>query len=114
MVGVVSPLLHKYVSNPSDAESIIVSPWHIVVGPSTSIDKVVVASGSTVIYCLRVLILPDWSVAVQVTSVVPTGKTEGALLVTVALQLSDHEGFPKLTFVAEHSPTSATTVLFAG
>ena len=49
------------------------------------------------------------------TVFVPTGKSEGALLVTVTgPQLSDTVGVPKATLVAPHRPGEANTVTRAG
>ena len=59
---------------------------HVIVGFSVSI---------TVTCCVQVAVFPWMSVTVHVTVVVPTGKTEGALLVTEATpELSDVVGVP--------------------
>src|SRR5690348_10467902 len=55
-------------------------------------------------------LFPWPSVAVQVTRLVPTGKTEGASFVTAtAPQLSPKTGLPRSTFVAEQRPGLAVT-----
>src|SRR5258706_456801 len=68
----------------------------------------------TVTDCWQVAVLPLLSVAVQVTSVVPTGKLAGALLVTVTPQLSATTGAPRFTPEATHGPLLAFTVRLAG
>src|SRR6266403_1477012 len=65
--------------------------------------------------CGQVALLPWLSVPVQITVLVPTGKSEGALLVTVTgPQLSATVGVPKVTLVAPHRPAEALTVTRAG
>src|SRR5881296_2140682 len=59
---------------------------------------------------IALVVFPWPSVAVQVTRLVPTGKTDGASFVTVTPpQLSLKMGSPKSTFVAEQRPGSAVT-----
>jgi hypothetical protein len=54
-------------------------------------------------FCVQVAVLPEASVAVQITVFVPFGNVAGALLVTLAIeQLSEETGVPKFTPVAEH------------
>src|SRR5437763_3779799 len=65
--------------------------------------------------CGHVALLPWLSVTVQITVLVPTGKSEGALLVTVTgPQLSATVGVPRATLVAPHRPAEALTVTRAG
>src|SRR5256885_6707950 len=65
--------------------------------------------------CGQVALLPWLSVTVQITVLVPTAKSEGALLVTVTgPQLSATVGVPRATLVAPHSPAEALTVTRAG
>src|SRR5258708_4884548 len=65
--------------------------------------------------CEQVAVLPCESVAVQMTVLVPTGKSAGALLVTVAApHTSETIGTPRVTLVAPHRPGEATTVNSAG
>src|SRR5882724_11624449 len=69
----------------------------------------------TITVCGQVTLLPWLSVTVQITVLVPTGKSEGALLVTVTgPQLSATVGVPKVTLVAPHRPAEALTVTSAG
>ena len=59
--------------------------------------------------------VPWLSVTVQMTVLVPTGKSAGALLVTVTgPQLSATVGAPKVTLVAPQRPAEATTVARLG
>src|SRR5205809_797234 len=70
---------------------------------------------TTVTVCWQLLLLPFTSVAIQVTTVVPTGKSAGALLTTLAMpQLSAATGEPKFTLLATHWPASPLTVTLAG
>src|SRR5216684_4482700 len=67
--------------------------------------------------CWQEALLPRISVAVQVTMLVPTGKNDAALLLTVMMppQLSVmFVGAPRLTLVAPHRPGEANTVTSAG
>src|ERR1043166_4852697 len=81
-------------------------PGQVMLGASVS---------STVTDWVQVLLLPLRSVTVQVTSVVPTGKLVGALLVTLATaQLSDVTGSPSATPLAKHWPALALVVTVAG
>src|SRR5439155_911876 len=69
----------------------------------------------TMTVCGQVALLPWLSVTVQITVFVPTGKSEGALLVTVTgPQLSATVGVPRVTLVAPHRPAEALTVTRAG
>jgi hypothetical protein len=69
---------------------------------------------TTVTNCVVVEEFPEASVTVQVTVVLPSVNTEGALFVTEATeQLSAVVGTPKLTLNAEHVPL-AFTVTAAG
>src|SRR5947208_7824853 len=69
----------------------------------------------TITVCGQVALLPWLSVTVQMTVLVPTGKSEGALLVTVTgPQLSATVGIPKATLVAPHRPGEATTLTSVG
>src|SRR2546425_2673291 len=69
----------------------------------------------TITVCGQVILLPWLSVTVQITVLVPTGKSDGALLVTVtAPQLSATVGVPKVTLVAPHRPAEALTATRAG
>jgi hypothetical protein len=53
-------------------------------------------------FCVQVAVLPEASVAVQITLVIPFGNIEGALFVTLAIeQLSEETGVPKFTPVVE-------------
>jgi hypothetical protein len=55
----------------------------------------------TVTVCVAVAVLPEPSITVHVTIVVPNGNVAGALFVTLATeQLSDVVGVPKVTLVA--------------
>src|SRR3972149_3470505 len=73
----------------------------------------VIVGGSqsqTVIFCVQDEQLPAASQAVQVTTVVPTGKHAGASLVTVTgPQLSLTVGVPRAT-VAQHAPGSVHAI----
>src|SRR5439155_772398 len=61
----------------------------------------------TVTACVQTAELPQPSATVQMTSVVPFGNADGALLPTVAtLQLSPVSGVPRLTLVAVQWPGS--------
>src|SRR2546421_489109 len=61
--------------------------------------------------CAQVAVLPLTSVAVQCTSVVPTGNCAGASFVMLAtLQLSLADGEPSVMPVAKHWPASALLV----
>ena len=66
--------------------------------------------------CVAVAVLPDPSVTVQVTVVVPRGKLAGALFDAVALQLSAIVGVPRVTFAnaAAQVPESTFTFTAAG
>ena len=69
----------------------------------------------TVTVCEAVAVLPDASVAVQMTVVVPAGKLAGALFVTPETeQLSEVTGVPRLTPVAEQLAALAVTVTAEG
>lgn len=68
----------------------------------------------TVTVCEAVAVLPEASVAVQITVVVPSGKVAGALLDAVAEQLSATVALPSDTPLAVQSPASAFTVTAAG
>src|SRR5438552_1209040 len=69
----------------------------------------------TITVCGQVTLLPWLSVTVQITVLVPTGKSDGALLVTVTgPQLSATVGVPRVTLVAPHRPAEALTVTRAG
>src|SRR5439155_11099541 len=69
----------------------------------------------TITVCAQVAMLPWLSVTVQITVLVPTGKSEGALRVTVTgPQLSATVGVPRVTLVAPHRPAEALTVTRAG
>ena len=63
------------------------------------------SSSSTVTVCTQVLVLPDSSVTIQLTTVVPTENDDGASLVTIKSeaneQLSDTEGVPSETVVSQ-------------
>src|SRR5205085_2714433 len=66
----------------------------------------------TVTFCIADAVLPEVSVTVQVTVVVPCGKTAGASLTTLATpQLSAVAGVPRFTFAfaALHLPGSVGT-----
>jgi len=70
----------------------------------------------TVTVNVHCAVLFDWSVAVRVTTVVPTGNVlpETGLATTVAVpQASVAVGMVKLT-TAEHCPASGDTLMFAG
>ena len=84
----------------------IASP--IVTGVLTSVASMIISLGivSTglvvsviVIFCCTFVLLLFSSVAVQVTVVVPTGKSTGASLVTVTLKMSVASACPISTFV---------------
>src|ERR1051326_9065614 len=69
----------------------------------------------TITVCGQVMLLPELSVTVQITVLVPTGKSAGALLVRLTgPQLSDTVGVPRATLVAPHRPGEAKTVTRAG
>ena len=69
----------------------------------------------TVTFCVQVAVLPEPSVTVQVTTVVPPGKAAGALLVTLAtVQLSEATGVPNETLLAVQEPASGPVVIAAG
>src|SRR5207249_8228855 len=69
----------------------------------------------TITVCGQIALLPWLSVTVQITVLVPTGKSDGALLVTVTgPQLSATVGVPKVTLVAPHRPAEALTATRAG
>ena len=64
---------------------------------------------------IALVVFPMPSVAVHVTRLVPTAKTEGASLVTVtAPQLSLKLALPSSTFVAEQIPGLVFTTKFEG
>jgi len=69
---------------------------------------------TTVTVCVAVAVLPDASVAVQITVVAPSGNVAGALLEAVAEQLSATVAVPSDTPLAVQSPASAFTVTAAG
>ncbi|MNC24024.1 hypothetical protein D3C75_720650 [compost metagenome] len=72
---------------------------------------------TTLTFCVPMVALPCSSVTVQVTSVVPSGKSAGALFVTVTGKISVTTGWPISTFVlspvasAVLSPGSVTSGL---
>ena len=69
----------------------------------------------TVTICVQVAVLPEPSITVQMTVVLPKGKLAGALLVTLAtVQLSDVTGVPNITPLAEQVPASELTVTATG
>jgi hypothetical protein len=69
----------------------------------------------TITVCGQVMLFPELSVTVQITALVPTGKSVGALLVMLTEpQLSATVGVPSVTFVTPHRPGEATTVTSAG
>jgi hypothetical protein len=73
------------------------------------------SSSVTVTSWVQVAVLPEPSVTVQVTVVVPSRKVKGALLVIVDTeQLSLVTGVPRFTPVAPHDPASAVTETVAG
>src|ERR1041384_1357863 len=74
------------------------------------------ALGTMVTNCVQRTLLPWTSVTVQMTLVVPTKYTAGALLVTFATaQLSlVLDGTPRATFVMVQPPRSALVVTSAG
>ena len=85
----------------------------------TSAGQVVISGGwlsVTITVCKQVAVFPPASCTVQVTVLVPTGKLAGASLVTISAppQLSLATKLPKVTLVAEHVPSSATTFTCAG
>ena len=84
----------------------MVWPLNVITGAVTSL---------TVTVKLHVFVLPAASVAVAVTVVVPTGKTEpeAGLLTTVGTEQLSLAVTVKLT-AAEHVPVGALTVMFAG
>lgn len=60
-------------------------------------------------------VLPEASLTVHITVVLPNGNEAGALLVTLDTeQLSEVVGVPRLTPVAEHDEALAMTVTVAG
>src|SRR5207245_464483 len=70
---------------------------------------------TTITRWVQTLKLPEMSVTVQTTELVPTGKLAGASLVTPAtVQLSNVSGMSKLTPVAEHWPWSALAMTVPG
>src|SRR5205814_1690248 len=69
----------------------------------------------TVTFWLHVAVLPEPSVTVQVTTVTPSGKVTGALLVTEATeQLSAVTGAPSATPDAVQMPASVLTATADG
>src|SRR6266404_854767 len=65
--------------------------------------------------CVLEVLLPLASAAVQVTKLVPMGKTPGASFAATARpQLSLSRGVPRTTFEAEHWPASALATTSAG
>ena len=69
----------------------------------------------TVTICVALAVLPDPSVTVQVTVVLPSGNVAGALLVTLATeQLSAVVAVPRATPDAVHIPASELTLTAAG
>ena len=79
-----------------------------------------VASGGwlscTMTRCWQNPDLPHWSVAVQVTTLVPRGNCKGALLVKMTPPQPEDVsvGPPRLTRVAKHKPAFALTVTAPG
>jgi hypothetical protein len=70
---------------------------------------------TTITVCVQMAELPEASVAVHTTRLVPTGKLLGASLITVGVpQLSDVVGLPKFTLVTEHWLRLALVNTFAG
>src|SRR5205814_10076566 len=83
----------------------------------TSAGQVIVGGwvSLTITVCGQVTLLPELSVTVQTTVLVPTGKSAGASFVTVTgPQLSATVGVPSVTLVAPHRPGEAITVTRAG
>ena len=69
----------------------------------------------TVTVCEAVFVLPAASVAIQVTTVFPNGKLDGALLLTLEPeQLSLNRAVPKLKLDAVQLFAFTFTVLFTG
>src|SRR5262249_10148402 len=90
-------------------------PKAILVAPHRPAEAITVTSAGqamvggcvslTITVCGQVMLLPWLSVAVQMTVLVPTGKSEGASFVRVTgPQLSDTIGAPSATLVAPHRP----------
>src|SRR4030095_15448869 len=82
------------------------TPWLILFG-----QEIVGAVPSvTITFCVQVAVFPLASDAVQVTTVVPIGNTDGALLTMAILpgQLSVAVGVPRLTPVALQFALAAT------
>ena len=71
---------------------------------------------TTITNCVQLALLPQLSVAVQTTVLVPFGYVPGPLLttVTVPLQLSDVVGLPSTTPLALHVPGFVLVVTVAG
>jgi hypothetical protein len=71
---------------------------------------------TTITCCVQVAALPQASVAVQTTRLVPVGNTLGALLTTVGVppQLSVAVALPSTTLVTVQAPTSALVSTSAG
>src|ERR1043166_2188261 len=80
--------------------------------------QTVIAGGwlsTTITRWVQMVELPDVSLTVQTTKLVPTEKLLGALLETVVVpQLSEVIGLPKTTPVAEHWPGSVLVAMLAG
>src|SRR6202158_2358211 len=71
---------------------------------------------TTITNCVQLALLPQLSVAVQTTVLVPFGYVPGPLLttLTVPLQLSDVVGLPSTTPLALHVPGFVLVVTLAG
>jgi hypothetical protein len=83
----------------------------------TAVGQLIVGSSRsfTVTICSQVALLPEPSVTVQVTVVLPKGKIAGALFeIFATVQLSDDKGVPKITPLAVHRPASATALTIDG
>ncbi len=79
---------------------------HVIDGTSAS---------TTVTLCAQLVVLPATSVAVQVTTVKPSGKVEGALFPTVTPgQLSEAVAEPRATPLAVQIPASVLAVIGPG
>jgi hypothetical protein len=82
-----------------------------MIGAGTNNTGLVVST--TVTVCIAVEVLPEASFTVQLTSVVPIGKTAGALFVTNATeQLSAVVGKPSATLNATQALDAVTVTLF--
>ena len=83
----------------------------------TAVGHVIVGFSSSVIVtsCSHVASFPEASTTVHVTTVTPTGYTDGASFDTLEpIQLSLNVGVPKSTLVASHKPESAVCVTAVG